>query len=143
MKTRDAEPRVIDVETSGWAEHGGKMGSSIEDMTRWDTTQRLDKCDAAYYVSDNSTEPTVQQCADGTGYVRVCNTSSNKAWARAVNVIRSCERLPSCRARDVQTGQEWMCRSQTEIDEHGADTDSPVTWIKRCATQYKIICLEN
>ena len=141
----DDEP-TTDVPISGWDDMGGLEGGSIFEMNRWDTTQRLDKCpEAPIYVYANSTEASVAQCADGTGFAGTCGAAQTLAHARAENVVRSCQRVPGCDGTVVDVGQEWACDHDPRMvttDSEGAVLIVPERWQKECWTQYKVVCLE-
>jgi hypothetical protein len=143
VETDDDEKPVIDVDTSDWREGSGLIGSSEAEMAYWDTTHNLKECpEDDIYVYAESRANSVARCADGAGYAGVCRSSEKKAWARAVNVVQSCERVPSCRARVTGTGQEWLCRHYREMrfTDDGTEVVIPEQWVKMCWTQYKITC---
>ncbi len=138
---------VEDKTFSDWGGTGGLMGSNIAAMNRWDTTQNLKKCPTnPIYVYGDVEASSKPQCRDGKGYANLCKTSQKRAWKRAVNVIRSCERIPSCRGRIVATGEKWRCIHREAIhwpaDELGDEVNIPERWEKECWTQYKVVCIQ-
>jgi len=121
---------ITDVDAGSWREAGGIMGSLQSEMSGWDTVQDLEACPVEpIYVFASGQDNSDAQCADGVGYGSTCRNAERRAWNRAVNVVRSCESVPNCSARVIQTGQEWYC-SQVP----GAE------WVRDCWTQYKLVC---
>ena len=146
ISTSQEDQTIIDVDTEDTEGHGGVPGTSPSDRKRWDSTQKFEECpEDSIYVCGATSLDSVPQCADGVGFAPVCQSSAKKAWDRATNVVRSCERVPSCRGRVAQSGQEWNCFELQKflgVDGNGNDIFGNPTWEKDCWTQYKVVCFE-
>jgi hypothetical protein len=135
-----------DVPVAGSDDAGGILGSSLHDQQYWDERHPFKECpEDPIYVFAASQAPSKPQCADGQGFAAVCNACEQTAYRRAVNVIRSCERAPSCRAEITQVGQKWACMEMRQVqgqDQSGKLIYGPSTWVKDCWTQYKVVCIK-
>lgn len=144
----DEDDPITDAPVSGVGELGSLEGSSPIEMSRWDKIQKLDKCpESAIYVYASTSEASVAQCADGAGFAGTCDAAQALAQTRAENVVRSCQRVPSCDGTVTAVGQEWQCQhiqgfTDTDPDD-GSVTVFPERWQKQCWIQYKVVCLET
>jgi hypothetical protein len=125
---------------------GGILGSSWAEQRHWDQMHPFKECpEEPIYVYASSEVQSVPQCADGQGYAGVCNACEQDAYRRAVNVVRSCERAPSCRASITQVAQRWSCvdvRPYLGDDQNGQPIYGKTRWEKGCWTQYKVVCIK-
>jgi hypothetical protein len=124
---------------------GGILGGSQAEKTYWDQLHPFTTCPKdPIYVYASSSEKSVVQCADGKGYAGLCTSCEKEAYQRAVNVVRSCERAPSCHGAIAQVGQQWSCsdvRSYLGKDANGNPIYGNTWWEKSCWTQYKVQCV--
>jgi len=126
---------------------GGILGSSYNEQRYWGQIHPFANCpEEPIYVFASGNEKSVAQCADGKGYQGVCDDCEKEAYRRAENVVRSCERAPSCRGSITQVGQQWSCtdvRRYEGEDANGNPIYSKPWWEKNCWTQYKVVCVKN
>ncbi len=136
---------IATVETDVYFEAGGLMGSSLAEQQYWDTTHKLEECPQdPIYVFGRADEASVPQCRDGKGFAGTCAIAEARAWRRAVNVVRSCEMVPSCQAQVTEAGQLWSCpaiRLYLGQNPDGSMRFGPQYWEKSCWIQYKVTCV--
>ncbi len=138
VETEDGEVRIEqrEVPIEGWSEVGSLRSSSARSRQYWDEVHPFEKCpESPVHVYDAASEESrVRKCADNKGYAALCDLATDGALRRAVNVVKSCRRAPSCDGRITASGMEWNCRG-------GVFDDGFEFWSKGCWAQFRVDCI--
>jgi len=123
----------------------GWISIELTDYDNWVKKKKLKKCPKAPIYITDSTEAKVKKCARVTNYSKLCKATEKRAKEQVNNAIRSCRMVPSCDGLVVDSGQYWDCYHSDEMvhSVNGQTITFPEINVKKCSTQYKVVCLSN